>query len=151
MKTFLILSLFSLSIYSKDIEIKNFWIKEVPPASKVSAGFGEIHNHTGKDIFLKSITGKISNSIEIHTHLKEDGVMKMRKVESLKIPAKSSLMLKPGGDHVMFFDLQSAPKEGEGVELSFDFGDGKKEKVKVKAQVLKSQPKSEDHSGHAHH
>ena len=139
--------LLSFSAFSMEgLMTKDFWIKQMPPGSEVTAAFGEVHNHTTKDKVLVSVEGDIAESIEVHTHVKENGVMKMRKVEFFKIAPHGSLILKPGGDHIMFFGLKKTLKESNPIELTLVFKDGEKKKIKLK--VLKNAPEKEEHKHH---
>ena len=61
--------------------------------------------------------------IEIHTHLHEDGVMKMRQINSLEIPGGESVVLEPGGLHLMLFKLQLPLTEPLPLTLCFDDGE----------------------------
>ena len=46
------------------------------------------------------------------------------KVENIEIPENGSVSLKPGGLHIMLFDLKSRLKEGESIDLSLHFANG---------------------------
>jgi hypothetical protein len=67
----------------------------------------------------------------------DGGVMKMRAIERLAVPAGKAIELKPGGYHVMLMALKSPLKEGETVPVTLTFEDkaGKKQTVEVKAPV----------------
>jgi copper(I)-binding protein len=49
----------------------------------------------------------------LHTHLHENGVMKMRPIDGIVIPAHGMAELKPGGDHVMLMGLKAPLKMGD--------------------------------------
>ena len=59
--------------------------------------------------------------IEIHTHIHEGGVMKMRRVEAIDIPAGGEAALGPGGDHLMLFGLKAGLAPGDSVPLTLLF------------------------------
>ena len=81
------------------------------PGRDISAGYFEITNHGHHDDRLIAASSPVSESVEIHTHNEEDGVMKMRRVEGVDLPAGQSVVFKPGGYHLMFFG--TALKEGQ--------------------------------------
>ncbi len=68
---------------------------------------------------------------ELHTHLNEGGVMKMRPVESIAIKAGGEAKLQPGGQHVMLIGLQSALEEGKTLPITLTFGDGSSKKIEA--------------------
>ena len=61
--------------------------------------------------------------VEIHTMLREDGMMRMRPVDRVEIPAGGSAALAPGGNHLMLFDVD-ATRAGTLVEVELLFEDG---------------------------
>lgn len=67
----------------------------------------------------------------------DGGVMKMRAIPSLALPAGTTVALKPGGYHVMLMDLKQAMKPGDVVPLSLvvENAAGKRETIEVKAEV----------------
>ena len=81
------------------------YAKATPPNAKNSAAFMKIENKSSNDIELLSASSNISKVTEIHTHIEENGMRKMVQIPNIKIPAKSSVELKPGGLHLMFIGL----------------------------------------------
>ena len=62
---------------------------------------------------------------ELHTHLHENGVMKMRQVESIEVPAKGEVALKPGSFHIMLFEVREL-FQGTPFPLTLTMDDGQK-------------------------
>lgn len=91
---------------------------------KSGAAFMTISNAGDRDCTLKGATGTVAEMIELHGHLEEDGVMKMRPLEGgVTIPAGGSHALARGGDHVMLMGVGTPLKDGDSVALTLDFGD----------------------------
>lgn len=103
------------------ISIPKIWARATPGGATVGAAYGEIQNSGSQADLLLSISTPAAGRAEIHTHAHVDGVMSMRKLESLAIPAGSSAKLGPGGDHIMLFDLKAPLKAGDRLELKFVF------------------------------
>jgi copper(I)-binding protein len=55
--------------------------------------------------------------------ISEKGMMKMREVKDVKIKAKSSTSLKPGGLHLMFMGLKRPLKKDEKIKVTLKFSD----------------------------
>ena len=53
-----------------------------------------------------------------------DDKMKMRRVDSFSIAANETLILKPGGNHLMFFDLDEPWLEGQIIPITLEFSEG---------------------------
>lgn len=159
-KSILLGSLFALtsSAYAHDfkagdLHIDHPWSKQVPPTSQVAAAFFNIMNHSNNSDELISASSPIAGKTELHAHMHEDGMMKMREVEKIDIPANDSQALKPGGYHIMFFNLKEVPQLGESFPLTLNFKHAGTVKVEVKVEEATYMPegmKEEmmDHSKH---
>lgn len=103
-----------------DIEVVNPFMRAAPMTGGTGAAFLTIHNHGGADRLVAAEAG-ISKSVELHTHVKDGDIYRMRKVESLALPEHGTVELKPGGDHIMFIGLNAPVKEGSAVQLTLKF------------------------------
>ena len=130
-----------------------------------SAGFMTLQNKGG-DARLIAASSPISETVEIHTHLKEDGVMKMRRVDGIDIPSGQTVVLEPGGYHLMMFnttladDVVEAPltlSYADGTEVTMivpidgrgkEMDHSKMDHGKMNHGDMKHDQKKDDHSGH---
>lgn len=138
MKKF-VLSIVSIAaVFGADIEIEGAYARASIPNVPNSAAFFVIKNNSDKDIAITSANSDAAQKNELHTHIKENKMMKMMKIEKLVVPAKSSLELKSGGDHVMLMGLKKELKAGDEISLELSFSDGDKKKIKVPVKDLAS-------------
>lgn len=72
---------------------------------------------------------------EVHEMKMDSGVMKMRAVPSLDLPAGKAVELKPGGYHVMLMDLKAPLDKGANVPLTLVFQDAKGAESQLQLQV----------------
>lgn len=131
------------------IEISNARINPPLPGQTTGVAFMRFDNH-GEDDRLLAVTSPISGRVELHTHLNEDGVMKMRRVDGIALPHGKSVDLKPGSFHVMIFDTQVAL--GDEAVLTLDFE--KADDLTVVAPVVTRGEKmsgDKDHGSHSGH
>ena len=127
------------------ISIGHPWARATPGAVKNSAAFMVFDNQGTADKLI-SVTGDIAKDIQIHSMITEAGVMKMREIKSLDIPANGKAELKPGGFHVMLIGLKDGLKEGATFPLKLKF-----EKAgEVTVQVTAEKPGAQDHAEHKH-
>lgn len=84
------------------------------------AVFLSIDNKGSTDKLLAA-SSTLSQRVELHTHTTDNGVMRMRAVEVIKIPANSMTELKSGGYHIMMFDVKTMPEKGSTVPLTLTF------------------------------
>ncbi len=104
-----------------DMVIGDPWARATPPVAPVGAGYLALHNTGGDDERLLSAGAEVAESVELHTHIMEDNVMRMREVESIEIPAGDRVLLEPGGLHIMFIGLKAPLVAGETFPLTLIF------------------------------
>lgn len=105
------------------ISVNDPYFRETIPGQSRTAGFFAVANSGGIDCVLAAAHSSTAERLEIHEHSHRDGVMQMRQVQSLTIPAGASVALSPGGYHLMVFGTQAPYRAGEQVPVSLDFGD----------------------------
>ena len=138
MKKFVLSILSIAAVFGADVEIEGAYARASIPNVSNSAAFFVIKNNSDKDIAITSANSDVAEKNELHTHIKENEMMKMMKIEKLVVPAKSSLELKSGGDHVMLMGLKKELKAGDEINLELSFSDGDKKSIKVPVKDLAS-------------
>lgn len=113
----------ALPAFADGIMIKDAYARSSGPTAKSGAAFLMIVNDTDQDDRLIGATSDIAKRIETHTHIQgDDGVMMMREVEGgFPIAARSSHMLKRGGDHLMFMGLHRPMEHGDIITVTVTF------------------------------
>lgn len=124
-----------VSAAENNISIQDPYVRMVPPGVKTTGAFMLIANPGANDITLMAAESGVAQTVQLHTHINEDGVMKMRQVAGIEIKAKGQTELKPGSFHVMLIDLKNELKEGDRIPITLTFSDG--QKTTVEAQVRK--------------
>ena len=106
------------------LRIDDPYVRLVPPGTTTTGAFMTIHNASSAERKLVKATSPVSDKVQLHTHMNDNGVMKMRPVTHIVVPAHGKAELKPGSYHVMLIDLKAPLKEGEAVPLTLSFDDG---------------------------
>jgi len=104
-----------------DIDIENPWARASAGPAKAGAAFMEIKNDSVTADRVTGASADVSEAVELHTHIRDGDVMRMRQVEFIEVPANGAVELKPGGLHVMFLGLKAPLKEGETFPLTLTF------------------------------
>lgn len=117
--------------FADGIKIDNIRARPSLGAAKNSAAFFVIHNKDSKANKLTSAHSDVAKRVELHTHLKENGVFKMRPIESIPMPANGMAELKPGGHHVMLIGVKSKLKIGDKFMLKLNFANGETKMIHV--------------------
>ncbi len=101
------------------IEIKNQWVRANNDGQDVSAAYMTIVSN--EDTSLIAIDSDVADVIEIHSMSMENGVMKMRMLDTLDLIAGKPTELSPGGFHLMLFDLKKPLAAGKEAHFTLHF------------------------------
>ncbi len=112
-----------------DIQIVDPSVRQPPASAPTTGAFMTLKNTGDRDIKLIKAESPVAKNVELHTHLNENGMMKMRQVASIEIKAKGETMLKPGSYHIMLIGLTQPLAEGDKVPLTLTFDDGSREEI----------------------
>ncbi|MEO0342315.1 MAG: copper chaperone PCu(A)C [Pseudomonadota bacterium] len=105
-----------------DLEIIDAYVLPNTGSAPTAAAFFIIENDGSEDDRLIAASANVSALVELHTHIEEDGIMKMRAVEDgFSIPAGDEVKLKRGGDHVMFMGVEEQLADGDTFPLTLTF------------------------------
>ncbi len=115
--------------FAKGVSVDAPYVREVPPGQMISATFMTLKNDSDKAIALIKASSDVAKNVELHEHVHEDGMMKMRQVPKIVIPAHGTTELKPGGYHIMLIGLKRKIKSGDKVTLNLEFDNGNKETI----------------------
>jgi copper(I)-binding protein len=85
---------------------------------------------------LMSADAEVSERVELHTHLMDQGVMRMRQVDSIELKPGEVTELKPGGLHVMFIGLKAPFKAGQQVPVTLRFERGGSLDIEVPVKTM---------------
>jgi len=107
------------------------------PASGTGAIYFTIENSGDADDMLVEVfdlmvesAGDLSDVIELHETSMTDGVMKMQKLETgIAVPAGETVLLKPGGLHVMLMQIKRSLEPGDVVSLGLRLQSGTEEMI----------------------
>ena len=118
----LLLVLLSFNSYATDIKFTSTTIKSPRAGMDISAGFFTVSS--SEDLLIKSIKSDLIGRIEIHSMemiKTSDGleIMKMRKIESPKIFKGKPFILKPGGNHLMLYEIEKKISATDKLVLKF--------------------------------
>lgn len=90
----------------------------------MTAGYFQITNYSDTDDALIGVQSPISERIEIHQTENIDGKMRMRKQVSIDLKAGETVHFKPGGLHLMMFDVKTAQDQTDAaLTLKFKLAD----------------------------
>lgn len=126
-----------------ELQISNPIARAMPAVAPTSAIFLTLHNGSERDRLLTGASSSAARNVELHTHSMRDGMMAMRRVPQVEIPAGQSVTFQPGGLHIMLIGLNHALEDGQRIDLTLEFADGQRQSLQV--------PVGQPGAAHQHH
>ena len=133
---FLAALLLSVCVYAGDIQVEKAWARATAPGQD-AAGV-DLTITSKQAATLVGVSSPACKSVELHsmTMTHDSGMMKMREVEAIELPAGKTVNLHDSGFHLMLTGLKAPLKAGEAVPLTLDFKVAKRRvKIETKAEV----------------
>jgi copper(I)-binding protein len=106
--------------------LKDAWIRALPTGSGMTAGFGTLENPGPEAIQIRSFTSPSFGDVSLHRTELVNGVSRMQEVPSLSIEAGSSVVLEPGGYHLMLMMPAEEILPGKTVTIEMVAADGRR-------------------------
>lgn len=124
---------------SDSIEITGGYVRAVPASQQISAAFMQIDNQDLSAHEVITATSSFAKTVELHTHTHDNGMMKMRQIPKIELPAGGSALLQPGGLHIMLIGLTKplVPDAEVDLRVSFEDGSSKDLTLPVKAMTMR--------------
>ena len=146
--TFLTLVAFATSAaVAGMLDIGTVQVRATAPGMSMTGGYVTITNSSESDDRLVAVSAGFARRVELHDMTHDNGVMKMRERDGgIEILAGETVMLKPGGLHIMFMGLAETMVAGEMHEITLEFASG--HKATVLAIVMKPADIKSDGQGH---
>jgi len=94
-----------------DLMVAGAWT-HITLLNRPAAGYMSIHNMGGTADKIVEVSSAAAERVEIHTHKMEEGIMRMRQIDSIAVAPNGYTELKPGGLHLMIFDLKEPVEMG---------------------------------------
>ncbi|ODP39449.1 copper chaperone PCu(A)C [Sphingomonas turrisvirgatae] len=84
---------------------------------------------------LVAVSSPAAIRTELHEMKQEGGMMTMAPRRDVAVPAGQTVELKPGGIHVMLYDISPSVRAGSAVPLKLSFADGRVLEVSAKVKA----------------
>ncbi|MBF0269857.1 MAG: copper chaperone PCu(A)C [Alphaproteobacteria bacterium] len=120
-----------------DLTIQHPWARASAGMAGAGGAFFTIVNGGASDKLLKA-EADVSKVVELHTHIKDGEVMRMRQVPDIDVAGGTETKLAPGGLHVMLIGLKAPLKEGQVFPMTLTFEKSGTVTVEVQVQGVAS-------------
>lgn len=86
------------------IIIKEAWVQVSPIPGRPAAAYLVIENKQDVIDYLVAAASPAAEKLTLHQTRLAQGVMRMRRIDSLEVPANGTFALRPGEHHLMLLD-----------------------------------------------
>ena len=114
------------------VTVENAWVRLPAVAGNPGAAYLTLHGGRTADRLL-GIESPAAARIELHASMEHGGMMTMRPLSGIDVPAATAVTLAPEGQHAMMFDIVSATRPGGTVRLVLRFQSGEIARVPARA------------------
>lgn len=132
---------------SGELKVEDAWVRLSPVSGRPAAAYFTVQGG-GAAERLTAVRSAVVGRIELHEGGIEDGMMTMKPLASIDIPAGVRVQFAPGGNHAMLFDVDARITPGTGVPLNFAFASGKRIEVEAKSVAAGGEAPTDAHAGH---
>ena len=114
--------------------VSQSWIKTTIPGSAVSAAYMQIKS--AAPFKLIKAESSAAGIVEIHDMKMNAGVMEMKALDAINVPANKAVALKPGGMHVMLMNVKKPINKGDKIPMTLTFEGANKKTVLVTLELV---------------
>ncbi|MCK9283091.1 MAG: copper chaperone PCu(A)C [Rhodocyclaceae bacterium] len=145
-----LLALCASVAFAAEVEVTAPWVRGTVTGQNATAAYMTLTSK--RDFTLIGATTPAAGAAHVHSMKIEGGVMKMRAVDGVDLPAGKAVSFAPGGYHIMLTELKKPLAAGDSVALTLRLQDrsGKVETLDVKAAVRSPSGEPTHDMQHAH-
>lgn len=116
--------------------IENAYVRKPLIGQNVTAAYFDLTSTSDDKAMIVAVYADKAETAELHMHVMEGSQMSMRRVDSIDIPAHSTVGFQPMSNHVMLFEVDPTLEDGDMVTLYLDiFSDGNTKRITFEAPV----------------
>jgi copper(I)-binding protein len=106
------------------LRAEQVWVRLPAEGRRVTAGFLDVVNDGDTAVRIVGARSQAAGTIELHEMAHDNGMMRMRQITGIDVPARGRVTLAPGGLHLMLFDLATPLTTGTRVRIQLLLADG---------------------------
>jgi len=106
------------------LEIRGAWIRTAPPSAMMLAGYATLHNGGDAPLTVTGASSDAFGDVSLHESIEVDGVARMKALGEIEIAPGASVVLAPGGKHLMLMRPKQEIKTGESIKIRVETKSG---------------------------
>ena len=105
-----------------ELTIEDPWVRSNP--NGMGAVYMVLTMPETDELVAASVDPSIAGTVEVHEVVMQDGMMRMREVAGIPLPAGEPVTLEPGGYHIMLLGMPAMLDPGTDVDVTLRFASG---------------------------
>ncbi|HUP93272.1 MAG TPA: copper chaperone PCu(A)C [Burkholderiales bacterium] len=97
------------------VKVANAWARATVPGQNTGAAYVDLTSDRGA--VLVAAGSPLAARVELHSMTNDGGVMRMRQLPKVELPAGQTVRLEPNGVHLMLVELKQPLKPGDKLPL----------------------------------
>lgn len=126
-RNFTILALVTLGACSSPpvLSVDPGYVRLAAVPRRPAVAYFTIHGGVA-DATLIAVNTDVAVKSELHESMQAGGMATMKPLGDVAVPARSSVVFKPGGKHLMLFDMNPGIHPPRAITLTFTFANGQR-------------------------
>lgn len=104
-----------------EMMVEHPWARASAGPAKAGAAYMVLSNMGHDTDRLIGAKSMLADRTEVHNHIMDNGIMKMRQVDAIEVAPGTPTILQPGGLHIMFMGLHKPFIEGQKLPMTLVF------------------------------
>jgi copper(I)-binding protein len=138
------MSLTTLLNAAPKLEIKDPYVRGMPPGAPNTAAYFELTNKGTTPLVLVGAHTEVARKVELHDTVMDDQMMSMKAVPKLTLGPGETKKLESGGLHLMLLQVQSLDENTE-ILIELEFDDGISIPIIFPVRSVKKETQRNDH------
>lgn len=130
------------------LTVRGAWIPEAPPTARVQAAYLDLVNEGPAAAVVEGAQSPDFARIEMHGTIQSQGTARMEAQPDLRVDGGATLVLAPGGLHLMLIEPRRRLVAGDRVDIELRVRDGSP--IRALAEVRSTAAPSAAHDHHHH-
>jgi copper(I)-binding protein len=111
-------------VAAAEIIAEDAWVRLPPPVADTAAGYLILRNTGDAPVELIGAESPVSDTVAFHHMSMQKGMMHMKQMKKLTVPAHGSVIFASGGNHLMLTGLKEPLQAGDSVHITFHLSEG---------------------------
>jgi len=130
------------------VSVEDARVRGTVPQQQATGAFMRLT--ANQAVRLVEASSPVAGTTEIHEMTMDNGVMRMRQIPGLDLPAGQTVELRPGGYHVMLLNLRQQLEAGQTVPITLVFVDANQRRFIQQIEAPVRAPGTGHGHGHGH-